>query len=121
MSSAASPTPKRGEIWTVNFDPTVGTELRKTRPAVVVSSDAVGILPIKLVAPVTDWKAYFSANAWHVRIVPEPTNGLTKPSAVDVLQLRGMDTQRFIRRLGEVPAETMDEIVLAIGAVIEYP
>src|SRR5712692_5507411 len=93
LSSAANSPPKRGEVWKVNFDPTVGTEIRKTRPAVVISSDGVGIFPIKLVAPITDWKPYFSANAWHVRIDPEPTNGLTKPSTVDVLQLRGMDTQ----------------------------
>lgn len=35
------PSPKRAEIWSVNFDPTVGAEIKKTRPAVVVSSDAV--------------------------------------------------------------------------------
>lgn len=51
--------PRRGEIWIVNFDPTVGAEIRKTRSAIVVSSDAVGKLPIKLVAPLTDWKSYF--------------------------------------------------------------
>lgn len=120
MSSSHSPLPTRGAIWRVNFDPTVGSEIRKTRPAVVVSSDGVGRLPIKLVAPVTDWKAQFAPNVWHVRIDPDPTNGLTKPSAVDVLQLRGMDTQRFIQRLGEVAPDKMEEIVLAIGAVIEY-
>ncbi|MDD1438227.1 type II toxin-antitoxin system PemK/MazF family toxin [Dolichospermum sp. ST_sed10] len=48
-------TPKRGEIWLVNFDPTVGAEIRKIRPAVVISSDAAGRLPIKLVAPITGW------------------------------------------------------------------
>jgi mRNA interferase MazF len=104
----------------VNFDPTVGTEIRKARPAVVISSDSVGILPIKLVAPITDWKSPFARNVWHVRIDPNRANGLTKPSAVDVLKLRGMDTQRFVQRLGEVAAETMEGIVLAIGAVIEY-
>ena len=121
MSNAHSPVAQRGEIWRVNFDPTVGTEIRKTRPAVVVSSDAVGILPIKLVAPITDWKLHFARNVWLVRIDPDPANGLTKPSVVDVLQLRGMDTQRFIQRLGAVPADKMEEIALAIGAVIEYP
>lgn len=121
MSSSHSPGPKRGEVWKVNFDPTVGTEIRKTRPAVVISSDAVGILPIKLVAPITDWKPGFSPNVWHVRIDPNSSNGLIKPSAVDVLQLRGMDTQRFIQRLGEVPPDKMEENVLAIGAVAEYP
>jgi mRNA interferase MazF len=42
--------PKRGEIWLVNFDPTIGAEIKKVRPAVVISSDAVGKLPIKLMA-----------------------------------------------------------------------
>ena len=39
---------KRGEVWWVNFEPTVGTEIKKTRPALVVNSDKIGILPIKL-------------------------------------------------------------------------
>jgi mRNA interferase MazF len=121
LSSPSSPTPKRGEIWPANFDPTVGTEIQKTRPAVVVSSDAVGRLPIKLVAPLTDWKEYSAPNIWHVRIDPDPSNGLTKASAVDTLQLRGMDQQRFIRKLGQVSPTTMEEIVLAIAAIIEYP
>ena len=69
----------------------------------------------------TDWKPHFATNVWLVRIDPDPANGLTKSSAVDVLQLRGMDTQRFIQRLGEVPVDNVEEIVLAIGAVIEYP
>jgi len=41
----------RGEIWLVNLDPTIGTEICKTRPVIVVSSDAIGALPIRLVAP----------------------------------------------------------------------
>ena len=121
MSSPRVSAPQRREIWLVNFDPTVGTEIQKTRPAVVVNSDAVGRLPIKLVAPITDWKEYFAPNVWHVPIVPDPTNGLTKVSAVDTLQLRGMDRQRFIRKLGKVSPATMEEIVLAITAIIEYP
>ena len=99
----------------------MGTEIQKTRPAVVVGSDAVGRLPIKLVAPITDWKDYFAPNIWHVRIDPDSANGLTKVSAVDTLQLRGMDRQRFIRKLGQVSALTLEEIVLAIAAIIEYP
>ena len=121
LSSPNPVTPRRGEIWLVNFDPTVGTEIQKTRPAVVVSSDAVGRLPIKLVAPLTDWKEYFAPNIWHVRIDPDTVNGLTKVSAVDTLQLRGMDRQRFIRKLGDVTPTIMEAIVLAIVAIIEYP
>ena len=71
-------------------------------------------------APDTDWKQRYSTNIWHVRIDPEATNGLSKPSAIDVLQLRGMDAQRFVQKLGQLSSEKMEEIVLAIAAVIEY-
>ena len=121
LSNSSLSLPKRGEIWLVNFDPTVGTEIKKTRPAVVVSSDAIGRLPIKLIAPITDWKDYYAPNIWHVRLDPDPSNGLTKPSAVDVLQLRGMDRQRFIRKLGQLSPDTLEEIVLAIVVIVEYP
>lgn len=116
----SSAMPKRGEVWLVNFDPTIGAEIKKKRPAVVVSSDAVGVLPIKLIAPVTDWKDRFSNNIWHVKIQPDNTNGLTKASAIDTLQVRGVDLQRFIRKLGRLPSSTMEEISAAIAAIIEY-
>lgn len=110
----------RGEIWQVNLDPTVGAEIRKARPVLVVSSDAIGILPIKLVAPLTEWKEYLAQNLWHLKVVPDSANGLTKLSAIDTLQLRGVDTQRFMYRLGSVSDEIMQSVVAAIAAVIEY-
>jgi len=111
--------PKRGEIWLVNFDPTLGAEIKKVRPAIVISSDAVGKLPIKLISPITDWKSYFSLNFWHIKIEPDVTNGLTKVSAIDTLQLRSVDLQRFIRKLGSVSEVQMLEITKAIVTVIE--
>ena len=112
--------PKRGEIWLVNFDPTVGTEIKKVRPAIVISSDAAGKLPIKLVAPVTDWKPYFAKNFWHVHIEPDKEIGITKASTIDILQLRGIDLQRFIRKLGNICESKMAEITIAILTIIEY-
>lgn len=104
----------------MNLDPTVGAEIRKTRPAVVVSSDALGRLPLKLIAPVTDWKEHYAGYAWHVRIDPDAQNGLSKPSSVDTLQVRGIALERFVRRLGYVSAVTLEEIVAAIAAVVEF-
>lgn len=118
--TTSSPRPRRGEIWLCNFDPTIGAEIKKIRPAVVVSSDGVGKLPIKLVAPITDWKEYYAGNIWHVKIEPDTTNHLTKISTVDVLQLRGLDVQRFIRKIGDCSPELMEEIATAIAAVVEY-
>lgn len=111
--------PQRGEIWLVNFDPTLGSEIKKVRPAVVISSNAVGRLPIKLVAPITDWKPYFEQNLWHIKLEPDAANGLSKTSAIDALQLRGMDVQRFIRKLGQLSDATMSEIAIAVVTIIE--
>lgn len=119
-SGPASALPRRGEIWLVDFNPTIGTEIQKRRPAVIVSSDAVGRLPIKLVAPITGWNPAFVTSYWHVHLVPDAMNGLTKESAVDALQLRGVDVQRFIQCMGRLPATKMEEIAAAIAAVIEY-
>ncbi len=118
--TTSSPAPLRGEVWRVDFNPTRGTEIRKIRPAVVISSDAIGKLPIKLVAPITDWKPHFSSDIWHVRINPDSSNGLSKPSAVDVLQIRSVDTQRFVKRLGSVSADVLEEIVTSLALVVEY-
>jgi mRNA interferase MazF len=112
-------TPQRGEVWMVNFDPTIGTEIRKIRPAVVISSNTIGVLPIKLVAPITDWKDWYAGNLWHIKLNPNTDNGLSKDSSVDTLQLRGVDLQRFIRKLGLLTAEEMNSITTAIITVIE--
>jgi mRNA interferase MazF len=110
----------RGEVWLVNLDPTVGAEIRKSRPVVVVNSDAVGTLPIRLVAPLTEWKDSFAGKIWFVKVVPDAANGLTKTSAADTLQLRGVDTSRFQKQLGFVSKEVMDAIAAAIASVVEY-
>lgn len=112
--------PRRGEIWLVNLDPTVGSEIRKKRPVVVVSSDAIGRLPIKLCAPITGWQDKFSGNIWHVRIEPDATNNLSKTSTCDALQTRCLDQARFIKRVGHLPPSQLDEIAAAIASVIEF-
>jgi mRNA interferase MazF len=46
---------RRGEVWLINLDPTVGSEIQKTRPAVIVNDDAIGILPLRVIVPITAW------------------------------------------------------------------
>ena len=120
LSKKNLPSPRRGEVWDVNFDPTIGSEIRKIRPAVVISSDGVGRLPIKLVAPITGWQEHFLGNIWHVLIKPNATNGLTKNSAVDALQIRAVAEERFIEKRGRLNATLMEEITTAIVSVIEH-
>ena len=118
--STSSAKPKRGEVWTVDFDPTKGAEIQKQRPAVVISSDAVGKLPLKLVVPITNWSSTFESNLWHVRLEPNTTNGLSKTSAADALQIRSVSVDRFMNRRGRITQQELEEIVEAVAAVIEF-
>ena len=110
---------KRGEIWLVNLDPAIGSEIKKTRPAVIISSDLVGILPIKVVVPLTNWQDRYLAAAWMVRIDPEETNGLSKPSAADALQIRSVSEQRLVKKLGMLTAFQIAQIVQAVLNVLQ--
>ena len=110
---------KRGEIWLVNLDPTIGSEIRKTRPAVIISSDLVGIFPLKVVVPLTDWKDRYSTALWMVRIDPQETNGLSKPSAADALQIRSVSEQRLMKRLGALTPIQAAQIVQAVLNVLQ--
>jgi mRNA interferase MazF len=100
----------RGEVWEINLDPTIGAEMQKIRPCVIVSRDALSRLPLKIVVPITEWKENFARAAWHVKIEPTPQNGLTKSSSADTYQVRSITDQRFVRRIGALESEIMERI-----------
>jgi len=110
---------RRGDVWLINLDPTIGAEIRKTRPAVIVSSDAVGILPLKIIVPLTDWKDRYEVAPWMVRVEPTRENGLEKPSCADTFQVRSVAEERFVRKIGEVGDEKMTSISKALKLVLE--
>jgi mRNA interferase MazF len=110
---------KRGEIWLVNLDPTIGSEIRKTRPAVIVSSDLVGVLPLKVIVPLTEWKERYANAPWMVRIDSDDQNCLTKTSAADGLQVRSVSQQRLIKRVGVLRNIQVAQIVQAVMNVLQ--
>ena len=112
--------PVRGEVWRVEFDPVKGDEIRKSRPAIVISSDAFKPLKTKLVVPLTTWQNKFAISQWMVKIPADSDNGLNHDSAADALQLRCVSYERFTTKLGTVPAPVLDEITAAIAIVIEF-
>ena len=110
---------KQGEIWAINLSPTVGAEIKKKRPAVIVSDDVIGILPLKIIVPITAWKERFKGAVWLVKIEPDNQNNLLKPSAADTFQIRSVSTRRFLRKTGSVSPTTLYKIKVAIKAVID--
>lgn len=109
---------RRGEVWLINLDPTVGAEIQKTRPAVIVNDDAVGILPLKVVVPITEWKERYAVAPWMVRLESDAENGLDKPSAADAFQVRSVAQERFVRRLGKLSDAVMQAITRALAVVL---
>lgn len=105
----------RGEIWLINLDPTVGAEIKKIRPAVIVSDDAIGILPLKIIVPITEWKDHYAIVPWMVKLEPNVNNGLGKSSSADTFQVRSVAQQRFVQRLGSLSDIEMHRITRALA------
>jgi len=109
---------KQGEIWLINLDPTVGAEIKKTRPVVIVNDDALGKLPLKIVIPFTDWKGYYATVEWMVEIKSDRENNLTKTSAADCFQIRSVSRERFIKKLGVINPVQLILIQNALSSVL---
>jgi mRNA interferase MazF len=113
--------PRRGEIYLVSLDPTVGHEIRKTRPAVVIQNNVSNrYSPITIVAAISSQ----FGDPPHPREIPiPPKSGLTKPWAVILNQIRSVDRKRLVKRLGAVDAATMrrvDEALLISLGLIDF-
>ena len=93
---------KQGEIWLINLDPTIGAEIKKTRPAIIVNHNALGKLPLKIIVPVTDWKDRYDVAPWMVKIEASKENGLSKISSIDCFQIRSVAEDRFLKKIGTI-------------------
>ena len=109
---------KQGDIWLINLDPTIGAEIKKTRPAIIVSDNTLGRLPLKVIVPITDWKEKFNIAPWMVKLEPDNLNNLTKNSAVDCFQVRSISEKRFVNHIGSVEQTILEKIQLALAKVL---
>jgi len=118
---ATAQTPRRGEIWRVDFDPSAGEEIRKARPALVISIDTIGRLPLRMVVPITDWKPQYASYPWFVELPASPSSGLAKHSGADAFQTKSVSLLRFVSLLGRVTAAQLDEVASAIALCVGAP
>ncbi len=101
--------PKRGDVFLVTFDPTLGAEIRKTRPALVLQNDIANRnSPITIVAAIT---SQFDEPLFPTEVlVHRPEGGLAADSVILLNQIRSVDKQRLFKRLGRVTPETMRKV-----------
>jgi mRNA interferase MazF len=109
---------KRGEIWMIDLEPPKGSEIKNRRPAVVVNRDSVGILPLKIIVPITRWQDRYEKASWMIRIEPDKVNGLDMVSSADTFQVRSVSQERLLSRIGMVSNPIMKQIEQALKIVL---
>ncbi|MBN2835172.1 MAG: type II toxin-antitoxin system PemK/MazF family toxin [Candidatus Delongbacteria bacterium] len=102
----------------INLDPSIGSEIKKTRPAVIVNDDSLGKLPLKIIVPVTELKDHFEVAPWMVRIEADVETKLSKISCADCFQILSVSAQRFVRKIKEVHTSVMYEIKSGLSKVL---
>ena len=108
---------KQKELWLINLDPAVGAEIKKTRPGVILSNDAIGVLPLKVIAPITDYKPRYDKVPWMVKLLPSSANNLEKVSVIDLFQVRSVAKERLIKKIGEITDQDLDRCRKALEVV----
>lgn len=105
--------PRRGEVYLVSFDPTIGAEIKKTRPALIVQNDIANRhSPITIVAAIT---SQFEEPLYPTEVlVMAPEGGLEVDGVVLLNQVRSVDKRRLVRRLGALRPEKMREVERAL-------
>lgn len=101
--------PRRGDVFLVSFDPVVGSEIRKTRPAIVIQNNVSNeFSPVTIVAAIT------SKFGPSLRPTEAPVSGaesgLNQPSVVLLNQIRSVDRSRLVKKLGKVDGQTLKKV-----------
>jgi mRNA interferase MazF len=105
------------DVYIAQLDPTVGGEIRKTRPVVIVSNDAINTHSrVVVVASVTS--NIERASPSHI-IVPAGTAGLVVSSRILTDQVRAIDRRRLVQRIGRLPVGIRTEVKAALRATFD--
>jgi mRNA interferase MazF len=113
-TKAHSAWPKRGEIYLTALDPTVGHEIKKTRPALIIQNDISNEHSLTtMVAPITS-TVRMPLSPVHALLSADKTTGLSVPSVALLNQIRTVDRRRLMKRLGTVDEQTMQQVDEAI-------
>lgn len=111
---------ERGQIWDINFEPQVGAEIAKIRPAVVLSIPDVGRLPLRIVVPITTGSSHLHAASWVVRIVADRANGLSHDSYADAFQVKSISLDRFVRRRGRLFPHDLELLAASVAMCVGF-
>lgn len=110
---------KQSEIWLVEFEPQVGSEIMKTRPAIILTNNALEKLSTRIVVPIRDFKPSHDLVAYFISIKPDKINNLVKESTIDCSQVKSFDISRFKKKIGKIEVDLLNDIISAINICID--
>jgi mRNA interferase MazF len=109
---------KQGEIWDINLGKNQSINGWGKCPVIIINDDIIGIIPSRLIAPLTEWQDKFEDAIWLIRIEPNEENNLCRTSAVDALQLHTIPIAWFIKKIGMLSARELQLVKNAVKAII---
>ena len=109
--------PHRGDLYLVEFDPARGHEIQKTRPALIIQNDIGNqYSPVTIVAAIT---SKLSPTPYPVEVIVAASkgNGLQVRSAIQLSQIRSVDCERLVKRLGTLDEAAMLQVDRALKSL----
>jgi mRNA interferase MazF len=116
---AASSDYRLGSIWLVSFDPSVGAEIRKTRPAIIISGTAFNRRRKLTVLPITSSSPDDKLLPVVIAVSPNTENGLTVDSYIVCIDPMTFDKQRLVKRLGMLDVERIEQVQFILRSYLE--
>jgi len=108
-----------GDIYVVNLDPTIGDEIQKKRPVLILNGGHEKNLKLTIVVPITRWQIQWEDNPFFVLLEPDEQNCLEKRSVVDCFQIRSVSHQRFLKKTGRISGHDLDSVKQAMALILD--
>jgi mRNA interferase MazF len=110
---------RRGDVVLANLDPTIGVEIKKTRPVIVLSNDSINqFSQLVVVVPLTKNTAHLSPS--HT-VIPKGVARLTFASKAVTEQIKALDKRRVVKRLGTLPPSLLAQVERALKNTLAFP
>jgi mRNA interferase MazF len=107
------------EIYLANLNPKKGHEVGKTRPVVVIHSQLIeGVLSTSIICPITTQLSSATLLRVNVSLQDASTTGLSEPSDIIVDQIRSIDNQRLVKKLGELPPAQIEQLQKSLQTIL---
>lgn len=112
---------KKLEIWMIDFDPSTWNEIKKKRPAIVISNTYYNIASWTIfVIPLSSQFPKNDKSPFHIKIIKDKKTNLDKDSYANISQFRSISKLRFIDKIWEIEEIAFNEIINKFLSIVQF-